>query len=88
MMESLIPAALSLILAAAGYTVQTIKQLDKRVDGIELDLARNYVTREELDRKFDVLFVDLRRIEEKIDAHVSEDTAKINEIKAKYYSNF
>ena len=84
-MEALIAPAITLILAAAGYTVKVVSQLDRRIDNLEVDLAKNYVTREELDRKFDGLVISLRRMEEKLDAHVSEDQIMIARMKSKYY---
>jgi hypothetical protein len=84
-MEALIAPAITLILAAAGYTAKVVSQLDRRIDHLEVDLAKNYVTREELDRKFDGLVVSLRRMEEKLDAHVSEDQIMITRMKSKYF---
>jgi uncharacterized coiled-coil protein SlyX len=84
-MEALIAPAITLILAAAGYTAKVVSQLDRRIDNLEVDLAKNYVTREELDRKFDGLVISLRRMEEKLDAHVSEDQIMITRMKSKYF---
>lgn len=84
-MESLIAPAITLVLAAAGYTARAVSHLDRRIDNLEVNLAKNYVTREELDRKFDGLVISLRRMEEKLDAHVSEDQIMIARMKHKYF---
>lgn len=84
-MEALIAPAITLVLAAAGYTARAVSQLDRRIDHLEVNLAKNYVTRDELDRKFDGLVISLRRMEEKLDAHVSEDQLMISRMKHKYF---
>ena len=85
-MEALIAPALTLVLAAAGYTARAVSTLDRRIDHLEVNLAKNYVTRDELDRKFDGLVISLRRMEEKLDAHVSEDAARISTMKKKFFN--
>ena len=60
-------------------------QLDMRIDHLEVNLAKNYVTREKLDRKFDGLVIFLRRMEEKLDAHASEDQIMISRMKHRYF---
>ena len=84
-MESFIGPILTLVLAATGYTVNSLSKLDRRIDEVTLDLAKNYVTRAELDERFSTLFNHLHRIEEKLDAHVSEDNVLIQKMKSKYF---
>lgn len=84
-MDQLLAPAVALILAAAGYSARAVSTLDKRLDVLEVNLAKNYVTREELDRKFSGLVTSLRRMEEKLDAHVSEDQIMISRMKSKYF---
>ena len=84
-METLIGSLLSIVLAAMGYTINSIGKLDRRIDEVALDLAKNYVTRSELDARFSELFSHLHRMEEKLDAHVSEDVHRIQKMKSKYF---
>ena len=85
MIEFVIAPLVAVFLAASGYAFQSASRVEKRLDTIQLDLAKNYVTREELDRKFDGLVSSLQRMEEKLDAHVSEDQYRIERLKRKYY---
>ena len=85
MLELVVAPLVAVFLAATGYAVQSASRLEKRLDTIQIDLAKNYVTREELDRKFDGLVYSLQRMEEKLDAHVSEDQYRIAKLKRKYY---
>lgn len=84
-MEILIGSAISVVLAAAGYTSSQLSRLDRRLDVLEVNVAKNYVTREELDAKFDRLIIFFHRLEDKIDAHVSEDSCRIEDMKRRYH---
>lgn len=83
-MDIIIGGLISVVLAAAGYTTSTLSRLDRRLDNLEVNVAKNYVTREELDAKFDRMVIFFNRLEDKIDAHVSEDARRINEMKRRY----
>ena len=54
------------------------------MDALELKVAENFVTKAEFREQFVLLFKTLSRLEDKIDAHVSEDARKIDQIKRKY----
>ena len=83
-MDIIVGGIISVVLAAAGYTTSTLSRLDRRLDSLEVNVAKNYVTREELDAKFDRLLIFFNRLEDKIDAHVSEDTRRITDMKRRY----
>lgn len=57
---------------------------DRRIDAIELKMAERYLTKDDFNRRWDTLISVLMRLEDKVDAHVSEDTLKIEQIKRKY----
>ena len=57
---------------------------DRRIDAIELKMAERYLTKDEFNRRWDTLIKVLMRLEDKVDAHVSEDQIKIDQIKRKY----
>jgi len=82
--DIIIGGVISAVLAAAGFTANTLTRLDRRLDVLEVNLAKNYVTREELDAKFDRMVIFFNRLEDKIDAHVSEDARRINDMKRRY----
>ena len=68
-----------------GVSVRKFDSMDKRVDALELKLAEKYVTKHDFKNHQMLLFTTLTRLEDKVDAHVSEDATRIANIKRKYY---
>jgi uncharacterized coiled-coil protein SlyX len=66
------------IMSLFGVSFRKIDQADRRMDALELKVAENYVTKAEFREQFVLLFKTLARLEDKIDAHVSEDAKKID----------
>lgn len=75
------------IFTVLGFASRKFDGMDKRVDALELKLAEKYVTKHDFKNHQMVLFTTLTRLEDKIDAHVSEDASRIAHIKRKYYIN-
>lgn len=84
MPEYLLAAGISVMMGLFGLSFRKIDAADRRMDRLELKVAENYVTKEEFREQFKALFVTLARLEDKIDAHVSEEPLKIESIKRKY----
>lgn len=72
------------LFAVCGLINRKIDLVERRQDQLELKVAEKYVSYEEFNRRWDVLLKSFMRIEDKIDAHVSEDSQKIRYIKEKY----
>lgn len=84
MPEHIIAAAVAVLMSLFGVSFRKIDQADRRMDALELKVAENFVTKAEFREQFVLLFKTLSRLEDKIDAHVSEDARKIDQIKRKY----
>ena len=72
------------LFAVCGLINRKIDLVERRQDQLELKVAEKYVSYEEFNRRWDVMLKVFMRIEDKIDAHVSEDSQKIRYIKEKY----
>ena len=84
MPEHIVAAAVAVLMSLFGVSFRKIDQADRRMDALELKVAENYVTKAEFREQFVLLFKTLSRLEDKIDAHGSEDARKIDQIKRKY----
>lgn len=73
------------IFTVLGIAGRKFDSMDKRVDALELKLAEKYVTKHDFKNHQALLFNTLRRLEDKVDAHVSEDATRIAQMKQKYY---
>jgi len=85
MPEYLMAAGVAAMLSLFGVSFRKIDAADRRMDQLELKVAERYVTKEEFRLQFQELFKVLARLEDKIDAHVSEEQARINFMKRKYH---
>lgn len=77
-------AGVAALLSLFGVTFKKIDAADRRMDALELKVAEKYVTKEEFRQSFTELFRVLSRLEDKIDAHVSEEQIKFQMLKEKY----
>ena len=84
MPEHVLAVTAAALMSLFGVSFRKIDQADRRMDALELKVAENYVTKAEFREQFVLLFKTLSRLEDKIDAHVSEDARKIDQIKRKY----
>ena len=84
MPEYIMAAGVAALLSLFGVSFRKIDAADRRMDQLELKVAEKYVTKEEFRQQFSELFRVLARLEDKIDAHVSEEALKIQAIKKKY----
>ena len=85
MPEYLVALILSAI--AGGYTMlqRKIDSTDEKIDRLELKVSEQYVSKSDVSNQFLRLWDTLHRMEEKLDAHVSENKVEIQRIKDKYY---
>ena len=70
MVESIISAAVAVV--TGGFVLATsinskIDEVDKRIDGVELCMARNYVTKDDFAKTLERVEGHMIRIEEKLD---------------------
>ena len=72
------------LFAVCGLINRTIELVERRQDQLEVKVAETYVTKQELKDQYGLLLTSLSRLEDKVDAHVSEDKLKIDLIKKKY----
>ena len=72
------------LFAVCGLINRKIDLVERRQDQLELKVAEKYVSYEEFNRRWDEMLKVFMRIEDKIDAHLSEDSQKIRYIKEKY----
>ena len=72
------------LFAVCGLINRKIDLVERRQDQLELKVAETYVTKQELKDQYGLLLTSLARLEDKVDAHVSEDKLKIDLIKKKY----
>ena len=87
MPEYLIALLVSACAGGAGLVIRKLDYLDTRIDVLQVKLAEEYVKKDELGPQFIRLWITLHRMEEKLDAHVSENNLEIQRIKDKYYFN-
>ena len=76
MVESLVSAAIAVITGGFVLTARIqsqIKELDKRVDGVELCVATSYVSKQDLQVILERMENHLNRIEEKMDRLVERN---------------
>ena len=74
------------IFSILGLTLNKFDKADRRLDALELKVAEKYVTKEDFNMRFDNLLKVLNRLEEKVDAHVSEDADRIKNMKQRYFN--
>ena len=72
------------LFALCGLINRKIDLVERRQDYLELKIAETYVTKAELKDQYGLLLSSFARLEDKVDAHVSEDKYKIDLIKQKY----
>ena len=72
------------LFAVCGLINRKIDLVERRQDHLELKVAETYVTKAELRDQYARLLTSFARLEDKVDAHVSEDKVKIELIKQKY----
>lgn len=72
------------LFAVCGLINRKIDLVERRQDQLELKVAETYVTKAELKDQYGLLLSSFARLEDKVDAHVSEDKVKIELIKQKY----
>ena len=72
------------LFAVCGLINRKIDLVERRQDQLELKVAETYVTKAELKDQYSLLLTSFARLEDKVDAHVSEDKVKIELIKQKY----
>ena len=70
MSEPILALAASVTLAVAGATLKKFSDHDRRVDQLELIVARDYLTKAEFRDYMDRLYTTLDRFECKLDYHV------------------
>lgn len=87
MSETIVAAIAAGVMSLFGVSFRKIDQADRRMDALELKVAENYVTKAEFREQFVLLFKTLARLEDKIDAHVSEDAKKIDLMIKRYNLN-
>lgn len=85
MPEYIMAAGVAALLSLFGVSFRKIDAADRRMDQLELKVAERYVTKEEFRQQFQELFRVLARLEDKIDAHVSEERGKIDAVKRRYH---
>ena len=84
MPEYILAVLVSAGLACFGILNRKAESIDSRIDKLEVKLAETYVTKADLRLEFDRMGAVFSRLEDKIDAHVSEEPARIQKMKSKY----
>ena len=87
MPEYIAAAIMAALMSLFGVSFRKIDQADRRMDALELKVAENYVTKAEFREQFVLLFKTLARLEDKIDAHVTEDQTKIERMLKRWKLN-
>ena len=98
MPEYVLAFILSAFVGGLGWINRRIDLVDSKVDALEVKAAEVYVTKDQLDKALtrlenqflrfgDRLETSLLRMEDKLDAHVSEDRSRINNVIQKYNLN-
>ena len=72
MPEYVFAALIAATLSAIGVSFKKIDGSDRRMDRLELKIAENYVTKEEVRQQFQELLRILTRLEDKMDKHLDE----------------
>lgn len=68
-----------------GWLCRRVESVEGRLTKAEIANATNTSYQHSLDRNFARLEAYLQRVEEKLDAHVSENRERIRDIKEKYH---
>ena len=66
----LVAALIASILGLSGATLKRFGDLEKRIDQVELNVVRNYISKEDFVIAQDRLFKVLDRFEVKLDYHI------------------
>ncbi len=77
MIESIISATIAVVTGGFVLTSKLSSKLDhfdKRIDGVELNMARNYVTKNDFEKTLERVEGQMIRIEEKLDELVISQT--------------
>jgi len=77
MIESIISATIAVVTGGFVLTSKLsskLDNLDKRIDGVELSMAQNYVTKNDFEKTLERVEGHMIRIEEKLDELVISQT--------------
>tara|TARA_B100002052_G_C15733585_1_gene529853 strand:- start:600 stop:836 length:237 start_codon:yes stop_codon:yes gene_type:complete len=77
MIESIISATIAVVTGGFVLTSKIsskLDNLDKRIDGVELSMAQNYVTKNDFEKTLERVEGHMIRIEEKLDELVINQT--------------
>jgi bacterioferritin (cytochrome b1) len=77
MIESIISATIAVVTGGFVLTSKLsskLDNLDKRIDGVELSMAQNYVTKNDFEKTLERVEGHMIRIEEKLDEIVINQT--------------
>lgn len=77
MIESIISATIAVVTGGFVLTSKLsskLDHLDKRIDGVELSMAQNYVTKNDFEKTLERVEGHMIRIEEKLDELVISQT--------------
>jgi bacterioferritin (cytochrome b1) len=77
MIESIISATIAVVTGGFVLTSKLsskLDNLDKRIDGVELSMAQNYVTKNDFEKTLERVEGHMIRIEEKLDELVIKQT--------------
>lgn len=77
MIESIISATIAVVTGGFVLTSKIsskLDNLDKRIDGVELSMAQNYVTKNDFEKTLERVEGHMIRIEEKLDEIVINQT--------------
>lgn len=77
MIESIISATIAVVTGGFVLTSKLsskLDNLDKRIDGVELSMAQNYVTKNDFEKTLERVEGHMIRIEEKLDELVINQT--------------
>ena len=85
MPEYLVALILTAITGAYTMLQRDIRANDEKIDKLELKMSEEYIKKSDVSGQFVRLWDTLHRMEEKLDAHVSENQLEIQRIKDKYY---
>jgi hypothetical protein len=67
----LVAALIASILGLSGATLKRFGDLEKRIDQVELNVVKHYISKEDFVLAQDRLFKVLDRFEVKLDCHIS-----------------
>jgi hypothetical protein len=77
MPEYLIALVASVIVGYAGFIHRKADSTESSLDGFKVEVAKTYVTKQDLDKSFNHLFRILERLETKLDASVFAEVSRI-----------